>query len=231
MSFPNVGRLVTPEEVVAFVPPMNSTIGVLETIVIESAEDMVEEYCQRRFEVQEYEDEQYVIRRPSEAFDGWITAARHELRLHHRPVTEFTSLKHVTQRHETTGEPVSPAVIPRNLYSVDLSPGIVIFGGPLLRLEIGDFPHQFFAGYAGSPYIELLATYEAGYEEIPSRLKLAVLMIIYRVYMMTKQQNWHRTQSQTTGAMSIWQEFIREKGGLTPEEKLILDMFKTPIAA
>ena len=40
MSFPNVGRLVTPEEVVAFVPPMNNTIGVLETIVIESVEDI-----------------------------------------------------------------------------------------------------------------------------------------------------------------------------------------------
>ena len=56
-------------------------------------------------------------------------------------------------------------------------------------------------------------------------------MIIYRIYIMTLKQNWHRTESQTAGAIQIWEHFIREEGGLTPEEKLILNRFKAPVAA
>lgn len=231
MSFPDVGRFVTPEEVVAFVKPMANTIDALATIVIESVEDMVEDYCQRRFEVQEYEDEPYTIRRPSVTFDEIVTAARFEFRLKNRPVTEFTSLKLVTFRDEITGDPVSPQTIQRNLYTVDLDAGIVILSAPLLQRDIGDYPNMVGTGYFTGPYIHLLANYEAGYQEIPSRLKLAVLMAISRVYRMTIGSDWHRTQTQTTGVQAVWQEFIRNECGLTPEEKMILDRFKMPIVA
>lgn len=231
MSFPDVGRLVTPEEVVAFVKPMANTIDMLATVCIESVEDMVEDYCQRKFELTEYEDESYIIRKPSESFDGWITAARHEFRLKNRPVIEFTDLKHVTQRDSVTGLPVNPVTLSRSLYHVELNPGIVIFDAPLLNLATGNYPQQFLGGYAGNPYIELLANYEAGFDVIPPRLKLAVLMAISRVYRMTIDANWHRTQTQTTGVQAVWQEFIRNDCGLTPEEKMILDAFRTPVAA
>lgn len=231
MSFPDVGRLVTPEEVTAFVAPMNNTIGVLETVVIESVEDMVEDYCQRRFELQEYEDEPYLVRRPSVTFDEVTVVPRLEVRLRNRPVTEFTALKQVVQRSENDGTPVNPSTIGREFYQVDMKAGILIFSSPVMAYDTNRFPLALTSGFLASPYIELLATYEAGYEEIPSRLKLAVLMAIYRVYMMTIQQNWHRTETQTTGAQSIWQSFIREKGGFTPEERMILDKFVTPSAA
>ena len=210
---------------------MNNAIGTLETTVIEMVEDMVEDYCGRKFELQEFEDEQYLIRRPSVTFDEITVVPRIELRLKQRPVTEFTSLKQVTQRSATNGEPVDPITIGRNLYNVDFQSGILIFCAPLQTYNVNQYPLALTSGLFGSPYIELLATYEAGYETIPSRLKGAVLMAIYRIYVMTLQQNWHRTQSQTTGAASIWQEFIRNECGLTPEEKLILDRFKTPVAA
>lgn len=231
MSFPDVGRLVTPEEVTAFVAPMNDTIGVLETIVIESVEDMVEDYCERKFELQTFEDEQYFIKRPSVTFDQITVAPRLEMRLKNRPIVEFTELKQVVEHDATTGEPVNPQTIPRNLYTVDLNSGLLIFGAPVQAVDITDWPLVFLGGFPGNPYIELLATYDAGYEDIPKRLKLAVLMAIYRIYVMTKQQNWHRTESQTSGAITIWQSFIRAEGGLTPEEKLILNRFKTPAAA
>lgn len=211
--------------------PMANTIGVLETIVIETVEDMVEDYCNRKFELQEHEDEQCLIRRPSVTFDQIIIAQRVEYRLKHRPVTEFIELKQVRQRSATDGEPVSPVTIARNLYSVDFQAGILVFGAPLLGFDIGTFPLGLTGGSVSQPYIELLATYEAGYEEIPARLKLAVLMVIARVYRMTSGSDWHRTQTQTTGVQAVWQEFIREKGGFTPEERAILDKFATPAAA
>jgi len=232
MSFPDVGRLVTPEEVTSFVAPMNNQIGTLETIVIESVEDMVEDYCGRSFELQEFEDEQILIRRPSVTFDQITVAPRLEVRLKNRPVTEFTELKQVTQRSAVDGTPVNPSTIGRDLYNIDFQAGILMFQWPLQTYDLAQYPLALqVGGMIGNPYIELLATYEAGYEVIPSRLKLAVLMAIYRVYMMTIQQNWHRTETQTTGAQSIWQSFIREKGGLTPEEKAILDRFRSPAAA
>ncbi len=231
MSFPDVGRLVTPEEVVKYVGAMNNTIGVLETLVIESVEDMVEDYCGRKFELQEFEDEQYFIRNTSVVFDQVVIAPRLELRLKNRPVTEFTVLKTVSQRDDTTGEPVSPQTIPRSFYTVDFQAGIVKFKGPLIGLDIGQFPILLQSGFLSNPEIELLATYEAGYDEIPKRLKGAVLMIIQRIYKMTTGQSWHLTQSQTTGQSTVWQEFIRNECGLTPEEKLVLDRFKTPVAA
>ena len=231
MSFPNVGRLVTPEEVVAFVAPMNNTIGVLETLIIEAVEDMVEDFCQRKFELQEHEDEQYLIRRPSVTFDDIVIAPRLELRLKNRPVTEFVSLKQVTERSETDGTPVNPPVIGRSFYTVDNNSGIIIFAAPVKAFDVRQFPLELTAGFMGSPYIELLATYEAGYQEIPTRLKHAVLQIIYRHYMMTIQQNWHRSEVQQQGATSIWQRFTREEFGLTPEEKFILGKFVSPVAA
>lgn len=232
MSFPNVGRLVTPEEVVAFVAPMNDRIGTLETIVIESVEDMVEDYCERQFELQTFEDEQYFLRRPTVTFDQITIQPRLELRLKQRPVVEFTELKQVVNRSATTGEPVDPQTIQRNLYTVDFESGLLIFGAPVQMQNAAQYPIMFlWGGFTGSPYIELLATYDAGFESIPKRLKLAVLMAIYRVYVMTIQQNWHRTESQTSGAVTIWQNFIRNEGGLTPEEKLILDAFRQPALA
>lgn len=233
MSFPDVGRLVTPEEVTSFVAPMNNTIGVLETVVIESVEDMVEDYCERKFELQTFEDEQYFIKRPSVTFDQMTVVPRLELRLKNRPVVEFTELKQVIEHSQTTGEPVNPQAIQRNLYTVDLQSGIVIFAAPVQAVNIVDSPLMFLGGFPGNPYIELLATYDAGFAtaDIPKRLKLAVLMAIYRVYVMTIKQNWHRTESQTAGAMTIWESYIREECGLTPEEKMILNRFKTPAAA
>jgi hypothetical protein len=229
MTFP-VFRLVTAEEVVAFVAPMNGQINLLEETIINAVEEMVESFCNRRFELQGYDREQYFIRRPSVQFDGITVAPRLELRLKNRPVQYFTKLEQVTSR-DVSNVPIDPAEISRDFYSIDFDTGLLLFSFSAIGPDPMIWPFvPIYPRVAAGPYIELLCSYSAGFDPIPSQLKLAVLQIIYRIYMLTIGQNWHRTETQTAGAVTIWERFIR-LNGLTPEEQFILTMYRVPSAA
>lgn len=124
----DVGSIVTDAEVLALVPTIK-TIDTRAKLIIQGAERAVTRHCKRSFASAPvaYSSESIDIFPGSIFYDMQVVQPRLEFRVKHYPVSQWNSLKHVTARDATTGQPTPEGLvlIPRDSYVVDLETGIV----------------------------------------------------------------------------------------------------------
>lgn len=225
----DAGNIVTDKQVLNFVEGMEAvTEDSKEEILIKAAEATVERYCGKDFSKTSHVDEPYDVNR-EQVIDKIVVKASNIIRLDDYPVdlTEDFTLKYVTSRDATTGDPVNPTTIVRNAYDVEAESGIVTLYKDIVSQQVvfPSFPLSNSVISFPNGVSRILATYTSGVvvTSIPYDLKMGVLMLIARLWKMTKVGEW--TVKNVASQFGVTTQFRVE---LTPEEMFFLRKFKKP---
>ena len=193
-SSADIGTIVSDAEVISFVQDwsVEGNFTLAEEVLIRGVEAKVRRETGQDYVSSTHADEEHTIKAPITR-DGVIIREGTEFRVNNFPVTSWTSLKKVTARDATTGDPSTTETIQRNSYHVELTSGIVRMISPDLLDEFDAWPSN---GFPSGTMI-LLATYTAG--NVPDDLKLLVLQILARLHLQQKNKLWGRTSQSVDG--------------------------------
>lgn len=194
----DAGAIVTNQEVLGFVPTMKQ-VGVAETLIIQAVEGLANAELGNisgglSVGTKDYEDEEITIAEGELRWDQILVLPRRQFILKHRPVTEFTTLKIVSERSPTDGTPLNTFTVAPNAYHVDRPTGIVSL---IQYLDQSAVPRTLLMPpgiYTSFPkgVAVMLATYTAGIvidgeppdtnPAVVAMMKLFILQVIARLY-------------------------------------------------